>query len=209
MRSAGFELNYNYSSLRRIGSFGFQIAGEFSNPSIVPSSFSFEQYYGALVLRTPTLPLWEMELRLSGGYSHGRVPPQRFFSLESAASSIAGEAAFRGMSVKEFYGDRYAALSLEHNFGELIPGVLRIPNVASFGIEFILLGRVGWSAFSPEAREYTRTLLPSTDVTADRVYYEAGLGLNRLLFFFRFDLSARFSQRDRPKVFFTIAGASS
>ncbi len=115
---------------------------------------------------------------------------------------------FRGMGVKEFYGDRYAAISLEHNFGEVIPGVLRIPNIASFGIEFILLGRAGWSAFSEQTRLYTSTTLPSTNITGDRYYYEAGLGLNRVLLFFRVDLSARLSQVEKPKFFFTVSGAT-
>lgn len=207
-RSVGFELNLNYSPLRTISDFGVRLTGEFSDPTLIPSDFRFQQYTGTIVWRTRTLPLWELDLRLSGGFSYGEVPPQRFFSLESAASAIAGEAVFRGMEVKEFYGDRFASVSMEHNFGEIIPGVLRIPNVAAFGIEFILLGRLGWTAFSQQTLAHTATLLPSTDSTGDRYYYEAGIGFNRVLLFFRVDLSARLSQVERPKLFLTISGAT-
>ncbi|MEP7217327.1 MAG: DUF5686 family protein [Bacteroidota bacterium] len=208
MRSFGFELDLNYSSYRRLGGLGAQIGGEISEPSIIPSGFAFRQLYGSLVLKRSTLPLWTLDMRLGAGISAGTPPPQRFFSLESAVSSVAADAAFRGMGVKEFYGDRYVALSLEHNFGEVIPGVLRIPNIASFGIEFIALGRIGWTAFSPATLAYTGTTLGTTDATADRYYYEAGIGLNRILLFFRFDLSARLSQTEKPKFIFTISGAT-
>ena len=55
------------------------------------------------------------------------------------------------MEVKEFLGDRFLSLAFEHNFGEIIPGVLRIPNVASFGIEFVLFGNIGYSEFTDNA----------------------------------------------------------
>ncbi len=208
LRSLGFELNLGYSPLRTISRLGLQITGEFSNPSLIPSGFRFEQYTASFLWRTRTHPLWELDLRLGGGFSRGDLPPQRFFSLESSFSAIAAEAVFRGMKVKEFYGDRFLSISMEHNFGEVVPGILRIPNVAAFGVEFIALGRIGWTEFSAATRRFTGTTLPTTVETADRYYYEAGIGLNRLLLFFRFDLSARLSQVDRPAFFFTISGAT-
>jgi hypothetical protein len=110
------------------------------------------------------------------------------------------------MNVKEFYGDRYAALSLEHSFGEVIPGVLRIPSIASFGIEFIMTGSMGWTDFSKGAR--LLEALPSTAQTQDKYYYEAGIALNRILLFFRLDFSARLSQRMTPEYRFTVSSAT-
>lgn len=145
-------------------------------------------------------------MRFTGGWSWGDVPPQKFYSLESSIASTAGDGVFRGMNVKEFYGDRYAALTLEHSFGEVIPGVLRIPSIASFGIEFILTGSIGWTDFSPGAIRLQT--LPSTAQTSDRYYYETGIALNRILLFFRLDLSARLSQRMQPELRFTISSAT-
>lgn len=210
MRSTGLEFNWEYSPYRRLSNFGFRLTGEFANPDLLGGDFNFEQYTAALTIRTPTLPLWRLDVRASGGFSRGAIPPQRFFSLESSFSSTAAEGVFRGMRVKEFYGDRFAALSLEHSFGEIIPGVLRIPNIAAFGIEFIAMANVGWTGFSNEARfaqiNGESFILPSTDVTGDRLYYEAGIALNRILLFFRIDLAARFSQVEKPKFIFTIGG---
>jgi hypothetical protein len=110
------------------------------------------------------------------------------------------------MNVKEFYGDRYAALSLEHNFGEVIPGVLRIPSIASFGIEVILTGSIGYTEFSKNALVIKQ--LPSTYSTNDTYYYEAGIALNKIFLFFRCDVSGRFSQRSDPELRFTISGST-
>ncbi len=211
MRSVGAELNWDYNPMRRVAPFGLHLGVEAANPDLFGGDFRFTQYTAALNLRTRTLPLWRLDLRASGGFTQGKVPPQRFFSLESAFSSTAGEGVFRGMDVKEFYGDQFAAVSVEHNFGEIVPGVLRIPNIASFGIEFIALANVGWTRFTQAAmfaqRDGAPLVPPSSDVTADRLYYEAGIALNRVLIFLRLDITARFSQRDRPRFFVTIGGA--
>ncbi len=208
LRSIGGELNLGYAPGRRFGNIGLQLTAEIGDARILPTDFTFRQFTGTCYVRTRTLPLWQLDVRLSGGYTEGDVPPQRFFSLESAVASIAGEAAFRGMSVKEFYGDRFVSLAVEHNFGEVIPGILRIPNIASFGIEFLLMGRVGWTDFSQQTLSFTSTTLPTTEGTSDRYYYEIGIGMNRLLFFFRVDLSARLSQTERPQLRFTFSGAT-
>jgi hypothetical protein len=99
-------------------------------------------------------------------------------------------------------------LSLTQNFGEVIPGILRIPGIASFGIEFIAFGGVGWTTFSEQTRALTQTMLPTTAQTREGLYYEVGLGINRLLLFFRLDVNARISQRDRPEFRITLSGAT-
>ena len=90
----------------------------------------------------------------------------------------------------------------------MIPGILRIPDIASFGIEFILFGGVGWTSFSEETMKYTRTMLPTTDITTDKAYYEIGVGINRVLLFFRVDVNARLSQRTIPEFRVTLSGAT-
>lgn len=211
LQSFGFELNYNYHPQRRFEDFGFQIGAEISNPEIIQSDFDFSQIYWGLMLRTRTLPLWRLDIRTTGGIGIGKLPPQRFFSLESSVAGFSAQRAFRGMNVKEFYGSQYWTFSFEHNFGEIIPGILRIPNIAEFGIEFLTYANIGWSKFSDEALlptdEAMKAYYNSTDATGDKYYYEIGLGLNKLLIFFRFDVTARLSQTDSPRFFFTFTSA--
>ena len=75
------------------------------------------------------------------------------------------------------------------------------------GLEFLLIGGVAWTQFSDQALAYTQTALGSTDVTRERVYYELGLGINRILLFFRLDAVARLSQRQHPQFFFSLSTA--
>lgn len=209
MRSIGVELSLHGDPRRRSAGAGFRTTMERSAPWL-GSEFDYTRIDASVLLRTETLPSWEMDLRLFAGIALGEVPPQRFFSLESSASSFAAPGTLRGLAVKEFYGDRVFALTFEHSFGEVIPGVFRIPNLASFGLEFLLLGGIGWTEFSARTREAlhrrepTYTLLPSTRDSADRWYYEAGFAISRILIFFRMDLMARLSQTETPQWFLTL-----
>ncbi len=206
MRSMGFDVNVNYNPWRMVSRTGFRISTELSDPQILASDFTFFRVQAAMSLRVRTLPLWVLDLTASGGYATGNAPPQKYFSLESSVSGLAAQSSFRGTGVKEFYGDEYAALSISHNFGEIIPGLLRIPDIASFGIEFILTGSLGWSAFrKPPTNGYA---YKTTQQTREQVYYELGFGINRILLFLRLDVTARFSQRINPQFFLTLALAT-
>ena len=208
LQSIGGEFFLGYHPIRRLSRTGMYLFAEHSNPDFLASDFDFTRVDWTGFMRTRTWPLFTLDILASVGWTWGDVPPQRFFSLESSVSGIAVGSAFRVMQVKEYYGDRYAVLSLAHNWGEIVPGLLRIPNVAAFGIEFITFGSIGWTQFGPRTLEYTRTMLPSTDVTRERVYYEVGLGINRLLLFFRFDVNVRLSQVDTPKWQITVTSAT-
>lgn len=209
MNSVYTELNLNFNRFRRVGNIGLQVAAEYSDNKHTGSDFDFRFLSSTFYLRTPTMPLWMLDFRLTGGRSWGNLPPQRFYSFETSASSFAVQGAFRGLKVKEFYGDTYVSAFMEHNFGEVFPGLIRIPNVASFGVEFIIVANAGWTKFK-EDNPYKglNPLIRTTDETKDRYYLEGGLGLNRLLLFFRFDVSARFTQTANPIYFFTFSTAT-
>lgn len=208
MRTLNAELNLNYSPLRSISDLGLRLTAEISDPEIIASDFSFERYEGALFWRTRTLPLWRLDLRLSGGFTRGDLPPQRFFSAETSVSGTAVDGSFRTMDVKEFYGDKYISINAEHNFGEVVPGLLRIPNVAAFGIEFIGVANVHWSEFDDKTRLFSGTELPSIADTRRQVFYELGIGINRVLIFLRMDVTARMTQTDSPRFSITVSRAT-
>jgi len=199
----GGRLHVMYHPQRTVSRTGFGLQWEVSDTSLF-SSRRYLWLHGSGIARMRTLPLWTLDVGVRAGYATGDVPAQRFFSMETSVSGLAAANAFRGMGVKEFYGDRYVALTMAHNFGELVPGLLRIPNVASFGLEFLLTGSVAWSSFEAN----TVSTLPSTSQTADRWYYEAGIAVNRILLFFRLDVGARISQRDNPAFYVTLGAAS-
>lgn len=208
MRSLGAEIYLSYNPQRLVSRTGLGIRYEVSDPTFIASDLTYRRLEIHGRLRTPTMPLWTLDVDVRAGYADGTVPPQRFFSLESSVAGLATPGTFRGMGVKEYYGDRFCAISMSHNFGEVIPGVLRIPNVASLGLEFILTSSVAWTTFSDRTLQYSTTILPTLAETSDRYYGEVGLAINRILLFLRMDITARMTQRSTPEFYLTISTAT-
>ena len=192
---------------RRISRKGLQVSFETADKQLTGGDFEFSLLSWQGFFRTSTLPLWSLDVYVGGTWSWGPVPPQRFMSTESGFNGIVVGNAFRGMRVKEFYGDRSFELTLSHNFGEVVPGVLRIPNIASFGLELITFGGFAWTSFSDATRDRYNPQLLTTAETADAIYYDFGVSINRILIFLRLDVSARLSQRDVPQIRFTVSNA--
>jgi hypothetical protein len=210
IRSMIFEANMNYTRLRQITDIGFHYKLEAAG-NVLGGDYSFLQHYIETNLYFPTAPLWTANIKLSAGTATGNLPAERFYSLETGIARIVTAGAFRNMGIKEFYGDRFIAINFEHNFGEIVPGIFRIPNIASFGLEFLLLANAAYTEFSPAAQfndgnAYLSEL--TTAATVDNSYYELGIGINRLFLFFRFDIMARFSQVDRPRILINLGSAS-
>lgn len=208
MSSLSMDLFLSYSPLRRVSRTGMALTLEGADKATLGGDFSFVRASWMGMARIRTLPLWTLDVSANVRWGWGEIPAQRFASSETGIGAVVFGSAFRGMRIKEFYGDRLVSLQMSHSFGEVIPGLLRIPNIASFGIEFLLFGGVQWTGFSEPTRAAYAPLLPTTDATADRTYFEVGVGINRILLFFRLDVNARLSQRDVPQLRLTLTNAT-
>ncbi len=208
LNSVTLDFFLSYSPLRRLGRSGMALTIEGADQTLTGGDFSFMRASWMGMTRIKTLPLWTLDLSANVDWAWGTLPPQRYVSSETGIGSLSVGSAFRGMRIKEFYGDRLVTLQFSHNFGEIIPGLMRIENVASFGIEFLLFGGVEYTSFSEATRAAFQTTLPTTHTTQDKTYFEIGMGINRVLLFFRFDINARISQRDIPELRFTLTNAT-
>jgi hypothetical protein len=208
-RMVGYELNLNYNSRRRFSRIGMQLKGKFSSQEYLSSAVDFQQYEGSFFWKFRSLPLWETTITLHSVFSRGTILPQNYYSLETVASNVApiGDV-YRVMGVKEFYGDRIFAFNVEHNLGEIIPGILRIPNIASFGLEFIATFNAAWTDFGAISTLQVPELSKTTSQTSDRWYYEVGLGINKFLLFLRTDVTVRLSQVSSPRFIVTFGNAT-
>lgn len=208
-RMVGYELNLNYNSRRRFSRIGMQLKGKFSSPEYLASAVDFQQYEGSFFWKFRTLPLWETTITFHSVFSRGTILPQNYYSLETVASNVApiGDV-YRVMGVKEFYGDRIFAFNVEHNLGEIVPGILRIPNIASFGLEFIATFNAAWTDFGALSMMEVPELRKTTSQTSDRWYYEVGLGINKFLLFLRTDVTVRLSQVNSPRFIITFGNAT-
>ena len=117
-------------------------------------------------------------LKLSGGTTAGRLPPQRRFVPDSRASGYAPFGVLRGAYIKELAGNRYAMLNAEHNFRNVPFLWLNIPFLYRNGIELIMHGSA--------AQTWDGNVS-----TSGGWYSDIGAGISRILDIFRFDVTYR------------------
>jgi len=205
MKSIGAQIFYKFSPLRKLYDDGFGLTIEYSSPKYLKSDFLFSRIEFFARTKINTFYFWTLNLAASAGIITGKPPIQKIFSLESSQNNIAQAGTFRTLLIKEFYGDRYFAFNFEHNFGEVIPGVLRIPNIAEFGLELISVSNVGWTKFNDKN---LNQIFQSVDKTKDKLFWEVGFGINRILIFFRVDFTFRILNRTNNLFVFTISSAT-
>jgi hypothetical protein len=98
--------------------------------------------------------------------------------------------------VKEFSGQRFIAVTIEHNFRSTPFLMLNIPYLYRNSIEVILYGTA--------AQTWSSKTLPF-GVTTNGWYSEAGIGISRILTLFRFDVTYRIA---RPRALFLSVGVA-
>lgn len=183
------------------------ISVEHSDAS-VGSDFDFTRYSAVFSMRQTTflsslLFAPYLNIRAAAGTSRGVLPPQRLFDLESRYSGIAPFGVLRGANVKEFTGDSYIAVALEHNFRSVPFRWLGISFLDEANIGLILSGAAGRTWL----RDETKNALPFAVQNMDGWYYEAGFGIGGILAFFRMDFTWRLSQLRGDPFFFSVSVA--
>ena len=174
---------------------------EHSSSGFLASSFDFTRviFRGEARLTTFSSRLLfpqTFNIKFTAVASSGTLPPQRLFSLESRYDALGPFGVLRTGDVKEFAGDRFVSLSVEHNFRSIPFLFLDIPFLYRNSIELIVHGTV--------AQTWGSSSLPFGRTT-NGWYSEAGLGISRLFAFFRMDVSYRFMQ---PRGFFLTFGVA-
>ncbi len=200
LRSIRLDLRFGpeESPLDIISRNALEISAEHTSPAIANSDFEFTRYHELLtwnvttfsrnLLFPPTL-----RIRLTSGIGLGSLPPQEMFVLDSRSSGYAPFGVLRGSTIKEFVGDRFIMLNLEHNFRSLPFLLLNIPSFYRNGIEFIVHGSVAQTWYG-------------TASTSGGWYSEAGFGVGRILDLLRMDVTYRFMAPTR--FFFTMSIAN-
>ncbi|MBI5476349.1 MAG: carboxypeptidase-like regulatory domain-containing protein [Ignavibacteriales bacterium] len=171
---------------------------EYSSENLFNSDFNFSRLYTTLnysfgtfaqsLLLSPVL-----KVRVSSGLSTGTLPPQRMFVPDSRSSGYAPFGVLKGGGVKEFYGDKFVMINLEHNFRSTPFLALNIPFLYRNGIELILNG------------SFAQTWVGKTS-SSHGWYSEAGIGISRIFDIIRTDFTYRFN--DPQRFYFTLSVAS-
>ncbi len=168
---------------------------EHTAPGIDHSAYNFTQYHALLTWNIRTF-LGELlfppslRINLSAGTTSGTAPPQRTFSPDARASGLSVFGTLRGSDTREFQGDRFVMLNIEHNFRSIPFLLLGIPFLYKKNLELLVHTSVAQTWSGP-----TR-IIPGW-------YSEGGLGISRVLDLFRLDLTYRFT---KPQQFFLTFG---
>jgi len=193
LRSVTFNAEYG-NSLQYLFSNRYLAAHtslEYSSKSLLKSDFGFTRLYGGFKAKFPTYDLNlvfnpTMSITFNGGVLTGTRLPQRLFSLESSYEGTAWFGGLRAARVKEFSGDRFVLLSVEHNFRRIPFLATGIPFLYKSDLELIVFGSVAQSWLSPSA-----IAGPPVFNTTNGLYYEGGISVSRILDLFRFDMTWR------------------
>lgn len=175
-----------------------QLSVEHTSPSIAKSDYDFTRFSGSVTwsVRTFARSLLfapSLNVRVNTGTSIGTLPLQRLFVADSRASGYAPFGVLKGSRVKEFGGDRFVMINLEHNFRNVPFLALDIPFLYRNNIELLIHGSAA------------QTWIGSTS-TSNGWYAEAGVGISRIFDLIRMDLTYRFKEPRR--FYFTLSVAN-
>ena len=179
-----------------------EVRVEYSDASL-GSDFSFTQGQFNAEFSLPTFlkrNLFPPTLlgRVSTGVGKGSPPPQRVFMLDGRSVGFGPFGLLKGSNHREFGGEGYVLLVLEHNFRSIPFLALNIPFLYENNIEVLLHGAVArtWST--------GRAYLPGGTTTRGW-YSEAGIGIGKIFGLLRVDCTRRLSD---PTGFFLTVGIS-
>jgi hypothetical protein len=163
-----------------------ELSVEHSDPGFTGGDFLYTRCAATATLTIPTfgsefLFRPSLRIRLFAGSASGRLPPQRWFDIESRLSGYAAFGALRTSGLKEFSGTSAISLAVEHNFRSIPFLALGLPFLYENGIELLLHGGA--------ARTWTRDAAAARSSPSWQT--EAGLSFSRILDLVRVDATWR------------------
>lgn len=195
------------------GIFGLSKQGYLLNASVEHSAsvlggvFDFTIVKGkirgklATMLKEESLYPPILGVQIAAGTSVGAIPPQRYFELYSRFETLAGYGTLKGLPRRQFYGDRYVAFTVDHNFRRMLFAPFGIQSLMESSLELIIEANAARSWLSSSA---LRT--PFFPVQDSRGwYYEASVGISNIADVLRFDVTRRFSSPGKWAFTLTIS----
>ncbi len=171
-----------------------QVDIEHSTPGL-GSSYDFThinlqgEYHIATYLRSLFLPP-SLMVKFSSGTAFGTLPTQRYYYFDSPLIGYAPSGVLRGAKIKEFSGDTYFLMTVEHNFRSVPFLWLNIPFLYKNSIELLLYANIAQSWNNSDIA--TSSIHPTGGV-----YTEIGCGISRILGLLRLDFTYRLTRPER------------
>ena len=200
MRSVKFDARYGdeRAPLGILPTNAVEFTAEYSSPSLLASDFHFGRYHVAASYHFDTflkdyLFPPQTQVMLAGGISTGTLPVQHEYVLDSQIGGLAPFGVLKTAQPVEFVGDRFVMLSAEQNLRNVPFLLLGAPFLYKQGLEVLIDASAAQSWLNGIS-------------TTNGWYYEAGIGLGKILGLIRMDFTYRLS---KPNALFFSVGMSS
>ena len=152
------------------------LTAEYASPSFITNDFEFRRYAVRLHREQRTLNMGLTSIDAVAGTSTGRLPPQRYFTVDFGNGVFFQPAGFNTMDERNFSGNRAAMFYVSHDFDQLLLRKSRIPLLRDVPFTVSVHGGAFWTDF------VNHTANPGDLIvrTAPSAYGEIGFGIGNL-----------------------------
>ncbi len=199
LKSFTFSIQYgeDFIPLGVIGQNSANIQIEHSSKDIFNSDFSFTHYRASIDLAINTFLTRRLfpntfNVHLSGGYTKGDLPIQRFGVLDAGLGIFGPYGVFKSLFNRPLEGEDYIGIFWEHNFRTVPFELLGFEWLAKKQIGLILHGASGRTWISDKRRNS----LDFDYKYQDSYRHELGVSINGVLQLFRIDFTQRLDKQD-------------
>ena len=165
----------------------------YSNKKFLKSNLDFTKYEFTTTGRVNTFNTASLEFKVYGMYNNGALPFQLLYGSPGNIDALYQNNSFRVLNVNEIFGDRVLNIFLEHNFGDELFRLLKIPGLKDWGILLSSFLDMGISEIS----ERSKSILVHPIKTFNRPFYEAGFGIGHVLVPFKIEFAWRLNYLDK------------
>lgn len=152
------------------------LGAEYASPSFITNDFDFRRLAVRLHRRQRTLNMGLTTIDAVAGTSAGRLPTQRYFTVDFGNGVFFQPAGFNTMDERNFSGNRAAMFYLSHDFDQQLFRRSRIPLLRSAPFTVSVHGGAFWTDFV----NHTANPGDAAIRTAPTAYSELGFGIGNL-----------------------------
>lgn len=170
----------------------FKGSAAYSN-STIGSSLDFLRYDATINGVLNTFRSAGFRYELYGTYSDGPIPYQMFYALPGNIEGVSQSHTFRTLRVSEYVGDKAVTFKIEHQFGDELFRIARVPVLKDLELQFTTFFNAAWMDISQESK----SIIPVEYKTLTKPLYETGFNIGHVLFPIRLEFTWRLNHRER------------
>jgi len=198
MRSIIFEAQYggSYIPFGVIGQSRVLLTIETSQPSLIPSDYTFTMYTMGIDWRINTFLTRRLfpnalDIHISAGTSTGDLPLQRFGIVDGSFQAVSPFASLKTRKQRPYEGEKYFAFFWEHNFRTVPFELINFTFAVDKGIGIIIYGSHGRSWIS----DMRLNQLSFKPAYTNKFHNEFGISINNIFSIIRLDTSYRLDNK--------------